>query len=105
MLGQNHKDGFEAGQYIDVIKGDDENFIVSINIEEVKLGDALKALTEKIKVGLSWSADLDLNSPVSVHAAQTDFYDVLNRMLEDNGLEYFVSHEKRRAGYQGKDFG
>src|SRR5690554_5681347 len=57
MLGQNHKHGFEEGQYIDVIKGDDENFIVSINIEEVKLGDALKALTEKIKVGLSWSAD------------------------------------------------
>jgi TonB-linked SusC/RagA family outer membrane protein len=91
LLSQNHRwESSDSGQYIDIKELGEEDYFVSLNIENMELKSALQALTSQIRVGLSYDADADLDHNISLRTENAAFYDLLDRMLEGTGLEYLV---------------
>lgn len=60
---------------------------VSLEIEDIPLSEALKALTEKIGVGLSYSADISLDQKVSLHLNNVPIHKAIYTLLEGTNLE------------------
>lgn len=78
-------------QYILVNKSDKNQFVVSMKVQEMPLIDAIKELTFQMKMGLSYSSDLNLDERVSFSAEHLGIFEVLDYFLKDNGFEYRVS--------------
>src|SRR5690625_4680766 len=81
-------------QYIDVEAQEENKYLVSLDIKEMRLADVLESLTRQMKVGLSYDSEANLNQPVSIKADNAAFFDVLNQLIEGTGLEYLVSPNK-----------
>jgi TonB-linked SusC/RagA family outer membrane protein len=84
----------QGEQYINVVKAADDSYLVSINVKEMSLNEALKKLTDQINVGLSYSSKMDLGKKVSLTTYRVDFFEVLNQLLYSSNLEYLVSHNR-----------
>lgn len=92
VLSQNHlRNRTVSAQFIKVHQSEGEDYIVSMNVKDMKLTTALRELTKQINVGLSYDSDADLDHTISYKAQDAAFYDVLDRMLNGTGLEYLVS--------------
>lgn len=65
----------------------DTRAVVSLDIEDMQLNEALFALSSKLNIGLSFNPDVILDVRVSLREENADVYDVLYAMLENTNLE------------------
>jgi TonB-linked SusC/RagA family outer membrane protein len=64
----------------------DEVMLLSIEIVDIPLSKALEMLTEELRVGLSYSSEIDLSKKVSLNKINVPFHEVLYALLDGTNL-------------------
>ncbi|MFH5831343.1 SusC/RagA family TonB-linked outer membrane protein [Halalkalibaculum sp. DA3122] len=69
----------------------DSNPIISLNLQNVELDDALKSIAQKSGAGLYYNADLLPEKKISIELKGVSLSRALEEVLENTGLEPFTS--------------
>jgi TonB-dependent starch-binding outer membrane protein SusC len=70
-----------------VIDRSDEVMTISLDINEMKLSEALEILTSEMGVGLSYSSDTPLDKIITIQMNNVPFHEALYALLEGTSLE------------------
>jgi TonB-linked SusC/RagA family outer membrane protein len=70
-----------------VVERSDEVMTISLDINEMKLSEALEILTSEMGVGLSYSSDTPLDKIVTLQLSDVPFHEALYALLEGTDLE------------------
>jgi TonB-dependent starch-binding outer membrane protein SusC len=77
-----------------VVERSEENLSVSLDLNGIKLSEALEILTNEARVGLSYSSNISLDKVVTLKMINVPFHEALYALLEGTNLEVVLPPSK-----------
>jgi TonB-linked SusC/RagA family outer membrane protein len=90
-------------QMIDSQNESEKEMFVTMKVTELELSEALDLLAEKLHIGISYKTEVMPDKMVSLDMNNVPIYEVLNKLLEDTGLEPVLTSQRDVIVLQEKE--